>query len=67
MPSTSIFLPERSRLGRCRNRTAEVIAIAPSGMLIHMHQRQPIDSVNQPPSSGPATDDSANTPPMIPM
>ncbi len=44
-----------------------MIARMPSGMLIHRPQRHPMPSVNQPPSSGPATDDTAKAAPMIPM
>ena len=39
----------------------------PSGMFIQNAQRQPMPSVNQPPSSGPATEERAKTPPMMPM
>ena len=35
-------------------------------MLIQNAQRQPIPSVNQPPRSGPATEETANTAPMNP-
>ena len=36
-------------------------------MLIQKAQRQPGPSVKNPPSSGPATEDTAKTPPMMPM
>ena len=36
-------------------------------MLIQNTHRQPGPSVNQPPSSGPATEATANTPPITPM
>src|SRR5674476_1246756 len=64
MPATSSrgLVPEG--LGRRRNTIAEVIARIPSGTFIQNAQRQPIPSVNHPPSSGPATDDNAKTPPM---
>ena len=39
----------------------------PSGMFIHRHHRHVTSSVNQPPSNGPATEDNAKTPPMMPM
>jgi hypothetical protein len=36
-------------------------------MFIQKAQRQPGPSVSQPPSSGPATEETANTAPMMPM
>ena len=44
-----------------------MMARMPSGMLNEKAQRQPGPSVIQPPSSGPATEDTANTAPMTPM
>ena len=52
---------------RCRNAIALAMASRPRGMLIQKAQRQPMPSVNQPPSRGPATEASANTPPIAPM
>ena len=43
------------------------MARMPNGMFIQNAQRQPMPSVNQPPSSGPATEEMAKTPPMMPM
>lgn len=43
------------------------MARRPRGMLIQKAQRQPMPSVNQPPSRGPATEARANTPPIAPM
>ena len=54
-------------LGRCRRKIAASRARAPRGTLIQKVQRQPMPSVNQPPSSGPATEETAKTPPMMPM
>ncbi|GGG43798.1 hypothetical protein GCM10011374_02710 [Kocuria dechangensis] len=39
----------------------------PEGMLIQKAQRHPGPSVKNPPSSGPATEARAKTPPMMPM
>ena len=71
--TASSTMPPMSRRGRplcrgsLRNRTAPASASSPSGMLIQKTQRQPGPSVKKPPSSGPATEDTANTPPMTPM
>ena len=67
MPATSIRGLRLVFLGSRRKNAAEVIARMPSGMFIQNAQRQPMLSVNQPPSSGPATEEMAKTPPMMPM
>ena len=67
MPATSSFGFVREFLGSRRKSIAEAIARAPSGTFIQKAHRQPMPSVNHPPSSGPATNDRANTPPMMPM
>ncbi|MNW56976.1 hypothetical protein D3C74_347370 [compost metagenome] len=54
-------------MGRCSRKIAASAARMPSGMLIQNTQRQPGPSVNHPPSSGPATEETAKTAPMIPM
>src|SRR5664280_2997910 len=62
MPAMSSFGFVREFLGSRRKSIAEAIARAPSGTFIQKAHRQPMPSVNHPPSSGPATDDRANTP-----
>ena len=56
-----------SRVGRCRKNAARVSARAPTGRFTQNAQRQPGPSVKNPPRSGPATEESANTPPSTPM
>ena len=67
IPAVSIRALTCSRLGRCRKAAAAISASPPTGTLIQNTQRQPGPSVNQPPSSGPATEETAKTPPMMPM
>ena len=43
------------------------MAISAMGTLNHRAQRQPGPSVNTPPSSGPSTEDSPKTAPIMPM
>src|SRR5699024_10540751 len=43
------------------------MARRPSGILTNKPKRQPGPAVNQPPRTGPKTDESPNTPHMIPM
>ena len=68
MPVKSIRLSvSLGRLGRRRNAATAAMARMPSGILMENAQRHPGPSVSQPPSRGPATEDTANTAPMKPM
>ena len=54
--------------GSSRKKTAvEAIASRPSGSASRKAQRHPGPSVSQPPMSGPATEETAKTDPMMPM
>jgi len=69
-----VTLPRMSSLGRSclredvlRKAAAVATAKTPNGRLNQKAQRQPMVSVNQPPSRGPSTDATAKQPPMMPM
>ena len=66
-PSQSKRFISASPTRRCSTRVHTMMARMPSGMFIHMPQRQPGPSVNQPPRTGPRTEDRPKTPPMMPM
>ena len=66
-PSQSKRFMEVSPTRRWRTRVQTIMARIPSGMFIHRPQRQPGPSVNQPPRTGPRTEDRPKTPPMMPM
>ncbi|SII85644.1 Uncharacterised protein [Mycobacteroides abscessus subsp. abscessus] len=68
MPPTSIFgRGPCVCLGILRKTAAAMSATAPSGKLIANAQRQPGPSVSHPPMRGPATEETANAEPMMPM
>ena len=62
-PSQSIFVVS-SCLGSLRAKRQATQATTPSGKLIQNTQRQEIESVSQPPSSGPSTEDTPNIAPI---
>src|SRR5699024_12359845 len=54
-----------SPTGSFSTKAQTIIASRPSGMLIHRPQRQPGPSVNQPPRTGPGTEETRTTPPKM--
>ena len=62
-PSQSI-LAASSCLGSLRAKRQAIQATTPSGRLIQNTQRQEIESVSQPPRSGPSTEETPNIAPI---
>ena len=63
-PATSRCTRSGPRGGSCSSTTTASTASPPTGRLSQNAHRQPMPSVSQPPTSGPARAETANTAPM---
>ncbi len=67
VPATSSRGRRTGPAGDRSTSAAAATGTAPSGRFTQKHHRQPATSVNQPPTSGPATDETANAAPSTPV